>query len=45
MVRLRGTLSSREIGEVRVTELSRDKFAMGNSHGYVKKKEETTYDI
>ena len=34
-----------EIGVVRVTELSRDYFTMGNIHGYVKKKKETAYDI
>ena len=37
-MRLHGTILPREIGVVRVTGLSRDKFAMGNIHGYVKKK-------
>ena len=30
---------------MRVTGLSRDKFTMGNIHGYVKKKKETSHDI
>ena len=34
-----------EIGVVRVTGLSRDKFTMGNIHGYVEKKKETAHDI
>ena len=35
----------REIGVVRVTGLTREKFTMGNIHGYVKKKNETAHDI
>ena len=35
----------REMGMVRVTILSRDKFSKGNIHGYVKKKKETAHDI
>ena len=38
-------LLQREIGVVRVTGLSRDKFTLGNIHGYVKKKKETAHDI
>ena len=30
---------------MRVTGLSRDKFTMGNIHGYVKNSKETAYDI
>ena len=33
------------IAEVCVTGLSRDKFTMGNIHGYLKKKRETARDI
>ena len=33
------------IAEVCVTGLSRDKFTMGNIHGYPKKKRETSHDI
>ena len=39
------TLLSWEITSVRVTGLSRDKFTMGNIHGYVKNSKETAYDI
>ena len=39
------TLFRREIGVVRVTRLSRNKFTMGNNHGYVKKKKESAHDI
>ena len=42
------TLLPREIGVVRVTRLSRDKFTKGNIRGYVKKKKkktETAHDI
>ena len=39
------TLLQREIGMVRVTGLSLDKFTLGNIHGYVKKKKETAHDI
>ena len=35
----------REIGMVHVTELSWDKFSMGNIHGYVEKRKETAHDI
>ena len=38
-------LLQREIGVVRVTGLSRDKFTLGNIHGYVKKKKETAHGI
>ena len=38
-------LLQRKIGVVRVTGLSRDKFTLGNIHGYVKKKKETAHDI
>ena len=38
-------LLSWEITSVRVTGLSRDKFTMGNIHGYVKKRKETAHDI
>ena len=38
-------LLQREISVVRVTGLSRDKFTLGNIHGYVKKKKETAHDI
>ena len=34
-----------EYAEVCVTGLSRDKFTMGNIHGYLKKKRETARDI
>ena len=34
-----------EFGVVRVTGLSRDKFTMGNIHGYARKKKETAHDI
>ena len=51
-VRLHGTLSPsqmtllpREVGVVRVTWPSRDKFSIRNNHGYVKKKKETAHDI
>ena len=33
------------IAEVCVTGLSRDKFTMGNIHGYVKNSKETAYNI
>jgi len=33
------------IAEVCVTGLSRDKFTMGNIHGYLKKKRQTAHDI
>ena len=39
------TLLSWEITSVRVTGLSRDKFTMGNIHGYVKNSKETAYNI
>ena len=39
------TLLSWEITSVRVTGLSRDKFTMGNIHGYVKNSKETAYGI
>ena len=39
------TLLPWQIGVVRVTALSRDKFTMGNVQGYVKKKKETAHDI
>ena len=39
------TLLPWEIASVRVTGLSRDKFTMGNIHGYVKNSKETAYDI
>ena len=39
------TLLSWEITSVRVTALSRDKFTMGNIHGYVKNSKETAYNI
>ena len=39
------TLLTWEITSVRVTGLSRDKFTMGNIHGYVKNSKETAYDI
>ena len=39
------TLLPCEIVSVRVTGLSRDKFTMGNIHGYVKNSKETAYDI
>ena len=39
------TLLPWEIGVMRVTGLSRDKFTIGNIHGYVKKKKETAHDI
>ena len=38
-------LSRGKLGVVRVTGLSRDKFAMENIHGYVKKKKEIAHDI
>ena len=39
------TLLPGRIAEVCVTGLSRDKFTMGNIHGYPKKKRETSHDI
>ena len=39
------TLLPGGIAEVCVTGLSRDKFTMGNIHGYLKKKRETARDI
>ena len=39
------TLLPWEITSVRVTGLSRDKFTMGNIHGYVKNSKETAYNI
>ena len=39
------TLLPGRIAEVCVTGLSRDKFAMENIHGYVKKKKEIAHDI
>ena len=39
------TLLPGGIAEVFVTGLSRDKFTMGNIHGYLKKKRETAHDI
>ena len=39
------TLLPGRIAEVCVTGLSRDKFTMGNIHGYLKKKRETSHDI
>ena len=39
------TLLPGGIAEVCVTRLSRDKFTMGNIHGYLKKKRETARDI
>ena len=39
------TLLPWEIASVRVTGLSRDKFTMGNIHGYVKNSKETAYNI
>ena len=39
------TLLTWEITSVRVTGLSRDKFTMGNIHGYVKNSKETAYNI
>ena len=38
-------LVPREIGVVRMTGLSRDKFIMGNIHSYLKKKKETAHHI
>ena len=39
------TFLPREIGAVRVTGPSWDKFTMENIRGYVKKKKEIAYDI
>ena len=39
------TLLPWEIASVRVTGLSRDKFTVGNIHGYVKNSKETAYNI
>ena len=39
------TLLPKEIASARVTGHSRDKFTLGNIHGYVKNSKETAYDI